>query len=133
MGEFPTLLVATGAAFLAIDCVWLGLMVPRLYRPRLGDILMQGMRWRPAIAFYLLYTFGMTYFVAMPALHARAPNQALLNGALLGAVAYGTYNFTSWATLKRWSAPVAYIDIAWGAALTASSCWIGVTLADLLA
>jgi uncharacterized membrane protein len=40
-------------------------------------------------------------------------------GALLGLVAYGTYDITNLSTLRGWSLTVTAIDIAWGAVLTA--------------
>ena len=45
--------------------------------------------------------------------------------ALLGLVAYGTYDITNLSTLKGWSVKLAVIDIAWGTALTAVSATIG--------
>ena len=46
-------------------------------------------------------------------------------GAVLGLVAYGTYDITNLSTLKGWSVKLAVIDIAWGTALTAVSATIG--------
>ena len=38
--------------------------------------------------------------------------------ALFGFLAYVTYELTNLATLKGWSAQIAMMDIAWGAALS---------------
>ena len=43
----------------------------------------------------------------------------MLNGALLGALCYATYDLTNQATMKVWPASITAIDIAWGAAATA--------------
>ena len=40
-------------------------------------------------------------FAGWPALRDGVPAQAALNGAILGLVAYGTYEFTSWARDAR--------------------------------
>ena len=68
----------------------------------------------------------------MPALKADAPLQALFAGALLGAMAYGTYEFTNYATLTRWSLQMVAVDVAWGAVLTGVSAWVGVVVARAL-
>ena len=64
----------------------------------------------------------------------RADNavQALLAGALLGAMAYGTYEFTNFATLKDWHWRMVALDLAWGTALTGVSAWAGVVITRAL-
>jgi uncharacterized membrane protein len=41
-----------------------------------------------------------------------------LLGALLGLVAYGTYDLTNQATLKEWPSIVTVVDLVWGSLLT---------------
>ncbi len=66
--------------------------------------------------FYLFYVAGIVFFagVCRPKLEG-----ALARGALLGLLAYGTYDMTNLATLKGWPWRMAAVDMAWGAALTA--------------
>lgn len=118
--------LAAGASFLALDLVWLGIMAPRLHRPQLGDLMRDGFSAPPAIGFYLIYTLGMALLVTQPAATAHAPMRALMNGAILGLVAYATYDLSNWATLKHWSATVTAVDMIWGTAATAVACWAGV-------
>jgi uncharacterized membrane protein len=125
--EFLTAFAFTALAFAALDFIWLSVMGPRLYRPRLGDLLGPGLKWGPTLAFYLIYALAVTLLIVLPAIPPRAPAQALINGAILGLAAYATYNLTNWATLKRWSATVAFADMAWGMIATATACWISVT------
>jgi uncharacterized membrane protein len=54
-----------------------------------------------------------------PALTDRRPATALLNGAVLGAVAYGTYTLTNHAIFSDWTWHLVVSDILWGSALTA--------------
>jgi uncharacterized membrane protein len=72
-----------------------------------------------AVAFYLVYIFGVLFFAVRPALAAGDWRVGLLNGALFGFFAYATYDLTNLATLKGWSLPVSLVDIAWGAVLSA--------------
>ncbi len=64
--------LATAAAFAVIDLAWLGVMVDRVYRPRLGDVLLDGVRIAPAVAFYLLYVLGIQIFAVRPAVAESA-------------------------------------------------------------
>ena len=43
----------------------------------------------------------------------------MVRGAVLGLVAYGTYDLTNMATLKQWSVKITLIDMAWGSFVTA--------------
>ncbi|MBV9843012.1 MAG: DUF2177 family protein [Sphingomonadaceae bacterium] len=117
--------VATGVTMAAMDSVWLTLAAPRLYRPLLGDMLLPGFNAAPAVLFYLLYIGGIVGLVVLPALATRSRNAATARGALLGLVAYGTYDLTNQATLKGWSTTVTVADLCWGTFLTAFAATIG--------
>jgi uncharacterized membrane protein len=47
---------------------------------------------------------------------------------MIGAMTYGTYEFTSMAIMKNWSWWMVATDTTWGAVLTVFSAWAGVTL-----
>lgn len=113
--------IATGLVFLAIDSIWLSTMASRLYRPLLGDLLADGFNLAPAVAFYLIYIAGILYFAINPALGAGRWQTAALNGAVLGFVAYATYDLTNQATLRNWPTIITLADLAWGTVLTALS------------
>ena len=54
-------------------------------------------------------------------------------GALLGLVAYTTYDLSNLATLKGWSTSLSLVDMCWGAVASAgaSTCgYFGALLAD---
>lgn len=125
--------VATGVSFGVLDALWLRWAGPNLYRPALGDLLADNFRMAPAIAFYLFYIAAVVWF-AVRAGHAHGGlSTALLNGALLGAICYATYDLTNQATMKVWPMHVTVIDIAWGAFATAiaaaAGCWAAVKFA----
>ena len=104
------------AIFLALDSLWLGYMSSRLYRPALGGLLRADFDLLAAIAFYLLYVSGMVGLATAPALRERRIAGAAWRGALLGLVAYGTYDLTNQATLVGWPWHVTLADLAWGSA-----------------
>jgi uncharacterized membrane protein len=111
--------LATGIAFLIVDAIWLSTMADVLYRPLLGDKLVPQFLLIPAIAFYLIYVAGIVFFAVLPALESGGLGRAALNGAVLGLVAYATYDLTNQATLKDWPLSITLADIPWGAFVTA--------------
>lgn len=118
--------LATGLYMALVDSVWLTNMI-NVYRQNIGELLLpEGIRIAPAIAFYLLYIFGIVWFAVSPALASGGNLQtAALNGALLGLVCYGTYDLTNQATLKVWPTFITLMDMSWGAFLTATAAVAG--------
>ena len=124
-----TLYLATTAIFLILDAAMLTLHMQPLFQRHLGAALLDSPRMGPAAAFYLAYIAGLLYLVSLPALKSGAP--LLLPAAVLGALAYGTYEFTSYAIMKDWSPVMVATDVIWGTVLTATSAWGGVALTRL--
>ena len=125
MKQVAALYVSTLIAMVAIDFVWLSMMGERLYRPVMKDMMLQDFRPAPAIIFYLIFVAGLVYFAGMPALSARSWRIAALNGALLGFVAYATYDLTNQATLRNWATMLTVADLGWGTFVSAVATTIG--------
>ena len=98
-----------------LDAIWLTTMASRLYRPVLGDILLDNLRFAPALVFYFLYPVGLVVFAAMPALRSGSVGTAFGYGLLFGLLAYATYDLTNYATLRNWTLQITLIDLAYGA------------------
>nr|WP_295111479.1 DUF2177 family protein [uncultured Caulobacter sp.] len=124
---------ASLVAFVALDFVWLSLMVERIYRPALGDLLAAKPRMGAAAAFYLIYAVGLVVLAVAPALKAASLSRAAVGGLVLGAVAYATYDLTNQATLRTWSTKLTLVDIAWGAVATMLAAMAGYAVARLIA
>lgn len=105
-------------AFAVMDGVWLAVVASDFYAETLGYIMREQIVWASALVFYALYIGGVAYFASLPAVHAGSWKKALGNGALLGLVAYGTYDLTNHATLQGWPFIVVVVDMAWGATVT---------------
>lgn len=131
--QLVILYIATVVVFLALDVVGLKNILRPLFEKYIGDLLVDGFRFVPALVFYMFYIGGLLYFVSWPALKSGTPMQALLGGALFGALTYGTYEFTNYATLKAWTPQMVAVDLAWGTFLTGVSAWAGVMIARALA
>ncbi|WP_022702923.1 DUF2177 family protein [Pseudorhodobacter ferrugineus] len=116
---------ATSLTFLVADALMLGLVLGPIFRTHLGAGLLDSLRLGPAIGFYLLYMAGLTYFAGLPALRDGAAMPALLNGAILGLIAYGTYELTSWAVMRDWHPQMVVMDMTWGAVVSGLSAYAG--------
>ena len=119
MPRILLLYILTVPVFFAIDIVWIGVVANGLYQREIGALLLDSPRWAVAVAFYLLYIVGILVLAVLPAHDSASLAEALWKGALLGLVAYATYDLTNLATMKGWSATVTVIDMVWGAVLTA--------------
>lgn len=119
MLKYVAAYLGAGLTFAAIDAVWLTTMADRLYRPVIGPLMADKPNMTAAVIFYLISIGGIVFLAIVPALKEAAWTRALLNGAVLGFVAYATYDLTNQATLSVWSTRLTIIDLCWGTALTA--------------
>ena len=117
--------VATAMAFLVIDLAWITLFLGDVYDAQLGSMMRKTPDVLAASAFYVGYIAGIVYLAIRPALEAGKAGPALINGAILGALAYGTFTLTNYAIFTQWSLTLVLSDIAWGTVLTASCAGIG--------
>lgn len=126
------LYVATLVVFLGIDVVWLKLVVLDVFESRIGEM----MRDQPLIGvaggFYAAYVAGILYFASGPALDTPDYGTVFLRGAILGLLAYGTYEFTSMSVMKNWDWTMVTMDTAWGGFLTGLSAVAGLWITRLV-
>ena len=120
--------ISTAIVFLALDVVMLKKVMYPLFSANIGPMMLEDLRMGPAAVFYLFYVVGVVWFVSIPALNVGSIAQAFFAGAVLGALAYGTYEFTNFATLKGWTAQMVMVDVIWGAVLTGTSAAVGVAV-----
>ncbi|MTH64844.1 DUF2177 family protein [Paracoccus shanxieyensis] len=128
MAQMLFLYAVTAAVFLGLDMLGIRYIVRPVFDTHVGHLLAQPLRLGPAAVFYLLYVVGLLIFVSWPALKAGSPLQALVFGALLGAMCYGTYEMTNYATLADWSWQQVIVDGLWGTFLTGFAAWAGVAV-----
>jgi uncharacterized membrane protein len=103
-----------------LDGAWLSYSIGVLYKPGIGHLMADKPNAVAALLFYLMYGAGVTYLITLPAVSAGW-SFALTRGAVLGIVAYGTYDFTSLAVMRGWPVNVTVIDTIWGGILTAAT------------
>lgn len=123
------LYLATFIVFLGIDFFGLGIVVKPVFEKHVPDLLLESPRIGPALVFYAFYVAGVLWFVSAPAL---MEDKSLLwvagNAAIIAAIGFGTYEFTSLAVTKGWSWEMVAVDLTWGVVMTASSAVAGVAI-----
>lgn len=126
------LYLLTFGVFLAIDAAWLFTMSGRFYKAQLGDLMRDQPDLAVALLFYLFYVAGVLVLAVMPGVDAGSVVKAAAYGALLGFVAYGTYDITNLATVRDWPVIVTVVDLVWGSVLTATVATVGFYIARWL-
>ena len=124
-----TLYVATAVVFLILDAIMLTLVMKPLFTRHIGPLMAEPIRLAPAALFYLAYVAGLVYLVSLPAIRSGAP--VVIPALIIGLMAYGTYEFTSWSIMKDWHWTMAATDTIGGGTLTAVSAWAGVMVARM--
>lgn len=121
------LYMATFVIFMGLDYLGLTYLIKPVFQKDIGHLLIDQFRVLPAFVFYAFYIGVLLWFVSLPAI---AQDKSLLwvvgNAALIGALGYGTYEFTNLATLKDWTWTMVTTDLTWGICLTAVSATAGV-------
>ncbi|MGJ8547774.1 MAG: DUF2177 family protein [Sulfitobacter sp.] len=120
------LYIATAVIFFVADAIGLRLIIKPVFDRHIAHLFADPFRVGPAAVFYLGYIAGVLWFVSIPALRNQDPTSALVGGIALGLLAYGTYEFTNYATLRDWSIQQVAVDTIWGGVLTGFAAWAGV-------
>lgn len=129
---YLVLYVATLVVFLGIDVVWLKLVVLDIFESRIGTMMRDQPLLGVAAGFYAAYVAGILYFASAPALETGGYGTVFLRAAILGLLAYGTYEFTSMSVMKNWEWTMVILDTAWGGFLTGISAVIGLWITRLV-
>ncbi len=117
MRHFATY-VATAFALVCLDILWIGGIAKSLYSQGIGHLMADAPRLLPAVAFYLVYSTGILWFAIYPNISADDWRSTAVSAAMLGGIAYATYDLSNLATLRNWPVALSILDIAWGVVLT---------------
>ncbi len=125
-----TLYALTALVFLILDALMLSFVMKPLFTRHIGPLMADPIRIAPAVVFYLAYVAGLVWLISAAALRDGTP--VVLPALVLGLMAYGTYEFTSWTILRDWHPAMVITDTLWGGVLTAFSAWAGVTMTRMI-
>ena len=120
-------------SLIVIDLIWLLGIAKNLYRNDMGSLMASEPKLLAGLCFYVLYALGTSIFVILPAISKQSWIYAAQYGALFGLFCYMTYDLTNLAVIRDFPVRLAFIDIAWGSAVTALSAtiayWVGTRVA----
>ena len=102
--------------FLAIDMLWLGVIMSKFYKTELGVLARRTGEnlapiWWAAFVVYLLIPLGIILFVLPRAVQGGSP---FIWGFIYGVILYGVYDFTNYALVANWPWRMTVVDILWG-------------------
>lgn len=126
--RWPLAYALSALTFLVLDTFWLTSTHQTLYRPAIGHLMAPTVDFTAAGIFYVLYIAGVVVFAVAPGMSAGRPALAWAKGALLGLLAYATYDLTNQATLRDWPWHVTLIDLVWGSTVTGVTAWVATAL-----
>ena len=104
-------IVVCAVILLILDAIYISTM-STFYSKQIVNIQHEKIQVKPlgVIICYLFIIFGLYYFIISKKLRS-------VDAFLFGAIIYGVYDATNYATLKNWSPYLAMIDIIWGGML----------------
>lgn len=108
--------------FLLLDLIWLGLIMDAFYAQQLSSLLKlhEGqlvVNLLAALFAYICLALAPMFFI-FPYSNKETPvSWFAIQGALLGFVVYGIYDFTNLAVLDGWNWTITIADILWGTVL----------------
>jgi len=102
--------------FLIIDIVGIQSFVVKLYDKNLPSNLKINLDITSAILFYLIFVFGLVYFVISPLKNMNLSN-VILPSTIYGLVTYSTYALTVKAVFNVFIWEIVIFDVIWGMVL----------------
>ena len=102
--------------FLIIDTIGIQSFVVKLYNKNLPSNLKINLDITSAIIFYLIFVFGLVYFVISPFKNLNLTS-AILPSMVYGFVTYSTYALTVKAVFNVFNWEIVISDIIWGTIL----------------
>lgn len=113
--------------FLVVDAFWINLVIKNLYAREVGHLLRPHPNLVGVMAFYVVYAAAITYLIR-DSVVKQSVNSAFITGAVIGAIAYGTFTVTNYSVIQGWTMTLVITDILWGTFITGFSSFSGVLL-----
>jgi uncharacterized membrane protein len=105
--------------FLAIDFLWLGVIMSKFYKNELGVLArisngsLTPVIWAAGIV-YILIPLGVVLFALPRVSQGNLVTSSLFWGFIYGIVLYGVYDMTNYSLVSKWSLRMSIVDILWG-------------------
>ena len=115
--------------FLAIDFLWLGVIMSKFYKEELGvlarisDGALTPVIWAAAVV-YVLIPLGVVLFALPRVSPEHMLSSALFWGFIYGIVLYGVYDMTNYSLVNKWPLRMSLVDIVWGGFINAAVTYV---------
>ena len=99
--------------FLIIDTIGIQSFVIKIYKTNLPDNLKINFDITSAIIFYLIFVFGLVYFVIAPFKNASL-SSVIIPAIMYGLATYASFGLTVKAVFNTFNWTIVISDVAWG-------------------
>ena len=119
--------------FMAIDFLWLGVIMSKFYKDELGILArlsngsLKPVLWAAGVV-YILIPLGIVLFALPRVSQDDLISTSLFWGFIYGLVLYGVYDMTNYSLVKKWSLRMSVVDILWGGTINAVVTYIAAVL-----
>jgi len=107
--------------YFILDFIWTLLVAKPLYEREVGEYVREKPNYFASILVMIFFSLGLAFFVIEPAITDTNIVFAMLAGLFFGFVASTFYALSNIAIFKKWSLPLALIDITWISFLSAAT------------
>ena len=111
--------------FLAVDYIMIIKVISPIFQATVPELMREQPKLAAAAVFYIFYVSGVYWFGTLAGLRAGSALTAIFAGTFLGFLAYSTYEFTNYSTLKGWSIQMVILDTLWGGVLGGLTAAVG--------
>ena len=111
--------------FLLVDYVMIIKIINPIFQSNIPDLLKEQPNLAAAAVFYLFYVSGVYWFGTLAGIRSGSVVTAIISGTFLGLLAYSTYEFTNFSTLKGWTIQMVLLDTMWGGVLGGLTAAVG--------
>ena len=111
--------------FLLVDYVMIIKFINPMFQANIGGLIKDQFNVLAAGIFYLFYVTGVYWFGTLAGLRSGSVLTAVLSGAFLGLLAYGTFEITNFSMLKGWTIQMVIVDTLWGGILGGATAGVG--------
>ena len=133
MFQIGTAYVAMLVFFICAELIVLTNFMNPLFVKYIGHLMRDQTNFYVAALFYFFYVAGVYWFATKAGLRSDSISVAILSGAFLGLLAFGTYEITNFVILKDWKAVLVIADISWGIIISGSLAGLGYMVVKWLA
>lgn len=111
--------------FVVAEIIILTNIMQPLFKKHIGFLMKEDTNFSVAAIFYVVYVAGVFWFATRAGIKSESFLVAILSGAFLGLLAFGTYEITNYVILKDWKIELVLFDTCWGILITGAMAFVG--------